>query len=141
MNNLFNQSKPASEYPKDWYVIPTMEVIEMFKTLKSCAQDRDYFDCGEKVIALDILEYLTNQSQQSILETPNKKQNVDIKTLKSEWRKLVQRMKFMSGEVAVFELESLLDRVNSQQIVTEGVSHSNTMGTHANRPADVKGCL
>jgi hypothetical protein len=24
----------------------------------------------------------------------------------------------------------------SQQIVTEGVSHSNTMGTHANRPAD-----
>ena len=29
----------------------------------------------------------------------------------------------------------------SQQIVTEGVSHSNTMGTHANRPADInKGC-
>jgi hypothetical protein len=35
MNNLFNQSKPASEYPKDWYVIPTMEVIEMFQTLTS----------------------------------------------------------------------------------------------------------
>jgi hypothetical protein len=34
MNNLFNQSKHASEYPKDWYVIPTMEVIEMIRKLE-----------------------------------------------------------------------------------------------------------
>jgi hypothetical protein len=141
MNNLFNQSKPASEYPKDWYVIPTMEVIELFNNLKS------------------------------------------------EWRKKVMKMEILSGQVAVFELESLIDKISqqkitrknantmsdgagkdnalleigcnkdnalsadtqSQQIVTEesnnstsfdnsveGVSHSNTMGTHANRPADTQ---
>jgi len=92
MNNLFNQSKPASEYPKDWYVIPTMEVIEI------------------------------------------------IKDLKSEWRKKVMKMKILSGQVAVFELERLIDKL-SQHIVTEGDGNSSTIGTHANRPADVnKGC-
>ena len=28
---LWNKSKPAKEYPKDFYVIPTLEVIEMME--------------------------------------------------------------------------------------------------------------
>jgi hypothetical protein len=134
MNNLFNQSKPASEYPKNWYVIPTMEVIELIEKIKSEVKnqsshrvingqapkhDIELFthaeEIGREMERELVLQILDDISQQSILETPNKKQNVDIQTLKSEWRKKVQRMKFMSGEVAVFELESLLDKINSQQ--------------------------
>jgi hypothetical protein len=49
-----------------------------------------------------------------------------IQTLKSEWRKKVQRMKFMSGQVAVFELESILDslspiiKVNPNSVTKSG---------------------
>ena len=107
MNNLFNQSKPAGEYPKDWYVIPTMEVIEMLRDIRKefvshiAGSEKFYDDNPENFITF--LDNLTNQSQQSILETPNKKQNVD-----------------------------------SHHIVTEGDGNSSTMGTHANRPDDVK---
>lgn len=30
-NELWKKSKPAKEYPKDWLVIPTLDVIELLK--------------------------------------------------------------------------------------------------------------
>jgi hypothetical protein len=137
MNNLFNQSKPASEYPKDWYVIPTMEINELIENIRK----RLLFKEVSEEVTISTIAF--NQFINHVLDTSNHSQHgkvstkandpylttdisglgssnacpcksfptADIQTLKSEWRKLVQRMEFMSGEVAVFELEGLIDKI------------------------------
>ena len=46
-----------------------------------------------------------------IFQTIYVKQSKFIKQLKKDWRLKARRMEIMSGEVAIFELESLIDKI------------------------------
>ena len=67
---IWKKSKPAKKFPKDWFVIPVLDV-------------------------LDILEK-------------------DREELKKEWRLKCNRMEVMSGDVAIFELSRILDKIFSE---------------------------
>ena len=83
---------------------------------------------------IEFIDNLTNQSPQSKGDdapNPHKVEKIGVKasisecasckpetledtfiqTLKSEWRKKVMKMEILSGQVAVFELEGLIDKM------------------------------
>ena len=89
-------------------------VIEGDKLLLETAKNNYQKGYDEAKKEADELEKEKEMYSQVIIELEKKLQTQKselIKNIKSEWRKKVQRMEFMSGQVAVFELEGLIDKI------------------------------